>query len=105
MREPEHLDISWRKVIQINIRFAYGALSSIIGWFAWNKATPDWWGLWILGAFLLLGGVMELMRAAFEAYRMILDRSRLRRFERKGRVQKADPLASDQDMVDAGKQR
>lgn len=105
MNDPATLDISWRQVLRINGRFFVGGLSTTSGWLAWTNATPEWWGLWVIGALSLMGGVAELLRAGFETVQLIIARSRLRRFERKGRDQKADPIASDQDMVEAGRRK
>lgn len=99
MNNPGDQDIGWGKVLQINVKLAFGALILCYGWLCWQGVSAKWWGLWLLAMLCFIGGAVQIIGAAFEAIKLISRLRHWRKYQRLGAELRADRMAQDHDFA------
>ena len=102
MSDPGKVNIPWKRVWQINLRFLGGAIAFFYGWLCWQGASPTWWGLWLIGAVGLVGGGLRIVVTLFEVFGLILSLRPWRKITDKAAKPKADPKPVRDTMKDGG---
>lgn len=102
MSDPSKLEISWKRVWQINMRFLFSALALFLGWVCWKNASVVNWPFWMFGGLFLLSGGAQFIRTSFEALGLILSLRPWRKIIDKAAKPKADPKPVRDTMKDGG---
>ncbi len=102
MNDPSDQDIGWGTILRINAQFAFGALIFFYGWLCWQGVSVKWWGLWIIAMICLVGGAIQIIQAAVEAFKLILRLRRWKKYQKMGVKPRADHMAQDSDFEDGG---
>lgn len=103
MRHPGDQEISWKAVLQINMRLIFAAMILFYGWLCWQMASIDWWGFYLMGPMCFVAGGLEGLRALARAISLIRALHRWKRFQKLGNRPKADGMVQDRDFETGGR--
>jgi len=102
MRE---LQPGWGLIWRIN-GSCLGATGGLwVGKFLWDASSFDWWALGLLGLLLMIMGLTYAIRALFLIWTLIVWRTQTRRFGAGHGEQRADAMASRDDLRQRGMTR
>jgi hypothetical protein len=104
MSDPTKPKLDWGEVWRVNIRFVAAGLALLYGWFCWSLGAREYWGFWLIGAFCLFGGAMQLIAALFRVGVLIVNHQSWRAFGHKGVQPRADKLANEKDVLNGGRE-
>jgi hypothetical protein len=99
MSDPTKNEVTWSKILKINVQCIAAVLVLTYGWFFWSRASLEWYGFWVIGFCGLAGGIGMLASALFESGKLIHGYGRWMRYRRSGKKQRDDKMASESDIL------
>lgn len=102
MNNPSDQPITWRGILQVNLKAAGGLLALFYGGVCWQMASPEWWGFWFAGVLGFLGGAIQLIGAIYKMWTLIGGQRRWNILKTQGTKPRADQRPDRETFKDEG---
>lgn len=89
-------------LMRLLTHFGMAAIAFALAWWVWDWSKYDLWMFKIYADLFALGGVIRLWKGLVGLVKFLLDRRQWKKYQAKGKTQKADTTASSEILKKQG---